>query len=122
MSKLLRDIKDWPERAVRANWCVATLAKDCKVSPSTLARHFTAEFGMCPHEWMNEPRMRVAGELLVNRIEMSVKEISVLMGYANQHAFSLAFKKHHSHTPSEHRKRTADPKKMENRVGNQNSE
>lgn len=110
MSRLLRNIKDWPERIGRAKWCVAILAKECKVSISTLERYFKETMLKTPHEWMNEEFMRPAREFLAKGL--SVKETANELDY-NQHHFSLAFKKHHGYPPSEHRKRMADPKMME---------
>lgn len=104
MSKLLREINDWPERAVKEGWSVVRLAKLCKVSPSTLERHFQEEMGQCPKEWLNDDRMRRARALL--SVEGSrVQQTATELNYQNQHHFSRAFKKYHGYPPSEHRKR-----------------
>lgn len=110
MSARLGRITDWLERAQRANWCIATLAKDCGMSLSTLERHFQVTMGQCPREWLNAERMRWARELLCDNA--SVKETASRLGYLNQHHFSFAFKKHHGHPPSRHERevRTAGQK------------
>jgi hypothetical protein len=48
MSNRLERLTDWPERAVQANWCVQTLAKQCDSSVSTLVRYIQMRFGACP--------------------------------------------------------------------------
>ena len=104
--KRLGRINDWPERARHANWCVATLAKNCGVSPSSLERHFQETLGECPREWLNVERMRQACELLCDHT--SAKEAAILLGYRNQHHFSHAFKKLHGYPPSLHSKKLED--------------
>ena len=77
---------DWAARATAAGWCVNALSAQCNVSVSGLERYFHDTKGQCPREWLNDERMRQAGEL----------------GYHGQHGFSLAFKKHHGYPPKMH--------------------
>ena len=107
MSNGLQGINDWSERAAAAQWSCAGLAKNCHASLATLERHFQDAMRQCPRDWLNDERMRRARELLCDHT--SVKETSILLGYKSQHGFSLAFKKHHGYSPSEHQMR------MENR-------
>ena len=91
---------DWAARATAAGWCVNELSAQCNVSVSGLERYFHDTKGQCPRDWLNDERMRQAGELL--RSGMSVKEAAGELGYHGQHGFSLAFKKHHGYPPKMH--------------------
>ena len=109
-------INDWPKRAAQAKWGVAILAKETGVSLSTLNRYFLKVMRQSPREWVNGFRMREARELLVNGGPLSIKEICKLLGYASQHHFSFAFKKHHGYPPSLHwQKAESRKQKTENR-------
>lgn len=98
MSRRLRTINDWPERAALVRWCVTTLAKDCGVSISTLERYFRETMGTGPYDWLNTERMRRARELLQD--DSSVKETASELGFKTAQHFSLAFKKYHGYPPS----------------------
>jgi AraC-like DNA-binding protein len=98
MNHRLELISDWQERAVRANWCVQRLAKQCGVSRSTLERHIKSQAGECPHDWLEQMRMERAMELLSR--DIPVKEASSRLGYQNPHHFSRVFKNHKGYPPS----------------------
>ena len=106
MRNQLAVILDWPARFARAGWCVHLLAQQCDVCATTLERHFRDHFHVCPKEWIRTERMRRAGELLVDGGR--VKETATVLGYANQHHFSAAFKKFYGYPPRWHRKLMAE--------------
>ncbi len=93
-------ITDWLERAAEAKWCITALAANCNASISTLERHFLEVMQQCPRDWLKAERQRRARDLLC--ANTSAKEVSILLGYKNQHHFSFAFSKHHGYPPSLH--------------------
>jgi AraC-like DNA-binding protein len=96
----LERITDWPKRVAPANWCVHTLAAQCRVSVSTLERFIRREFGICPHRWLMELRLQHAGNRLVQGF--TVKETAFEAGFKDPHHFSRDFKKHYGYPPSQH--------------------
>ena len=100
MFRSLQRIVDWERRAHAANYCVATLARDCNVSARTLERHFKRDFAVCPHEWLGRLRMRRAMELLAEGAD--VKEAAAELGYGFAQHFSRDFKKHFGRSPTRH--------------------
>jgi transcriptional regulator GlxA family with amidase domain len=100
MSHKLKQIQDWPERAQAANWCAATLARDCGVSLRTLERYFRKEMGKSPKQWLLEQRHQKAKEDL--KAGANPKEAAGNAGYdfENLHNFSRDFKTHIGHCPA----------------------
>lgn len=103
MARLLQETTDWAERAAAAQWCVQRLAEQLGCSVSKLERQFRAEYQECPQDWLGAKRMELAGAWLAQG--KNVQETAHLMGYQNQHGFSLAFKRHFGYPPKEHRAR-----------------
>lgn len=83
---------------------VATLAALMNLSRS----HFTATFrrvtGYAPLSYLNHLRMQRAVQLL-STTNLSIKQISEQLGFADPLYFSRAFRKMHSLSPSGHRRR-----------------
>lgn len=100
MSYLLKGIIYWPNQAVKANWSVKKLAKQCGISVRTLERHFQVETGLSPQKWLNNERQCRAIELL--RDGSTIKETADVLGYKTQHALSRAFKKYYGVPPKRH--------------------
>ena len=100
MNTKLNHIQKWPELARAANWCAATLAKNCGVSLRTLERYFLDEMGKCPKKWLLEQRHQKADEMLTDGL--SVKETAGNLGYDHNHFhnFSRDFKVQMGHCPT----------------------
>jgi AraC family transcriptional regulator, arabinose operon regulatory protein len=83
---------------------IATLAAVVNLSRS----HYTASFrrvtGYAPLRYLNHLRMQRAVQLL-NTTDLSIKEISIQLGFSDQFYFSRAFSRLHGHAPSKHRLR-----------------
>jgi transcriptional regulator GlxA family with amidase domain len=103
MSRQLKQIADWSERAAAAQWCVNILALTCGVSLSQLERHFHEAWGQCPRGWLHAERMRRACELLERRER--IKEIAAALHYVCARNFTRAFTEHLGYNPREHLKR-----------------
>lgn len=81
---------------------VSTLAKECKVSVSTLRRHFIKEFGSSPNQFIAKEKIRRAAFLL-RTTELTNTEISYNLGFCTQSYFIEQFKKITGITPSKYR-------------------
>jgi AraC-like DNA-binding protein len=90
MKSRLHDIKNWLEQSRQANWCAATLAKNCGVSLRTLERYFKDKMGKSPKKWLCEQRKQQGSELM--QVGSSVKETAAQLGYKHATHFSRDFK------------------------------
>ena len=75
-----------------------TLASAVGTNEFTLKKGFKEIFGKTVFQYLNELKMNHAKEKLIND-DLSVSEISAMVGYKNPQHFSTAFKKHYGVTP-----------------------
>jgi AraC family transcriptional activator FtrA len=99
MNRRLHQIRDWPERAATANYCVATLAKQEGVSLRTLERYFLKATGKSPKQWLAEERQHHGMKVLQGC--SCIKETATTLGYKHTHHFSRDFKAHWGYCPAE---------------------
>jgi AraC-like DNA-binding protein len=66
------------------------LLEKSHVSPGHLAREWKRVFGQTPTHWINERRLQVAAQLLL-QTSLSVKEIAARCGFDNIHYFYRVF-------------------------------
>lgn len=78
---------------------IESLAQAVNMSPTKLKTTFKAVFGSTLFQYYQLKQMELAREL-VERKEMSIKEIALSLGYESPGKFAAAFKKHHSFLPS----------------------
>ncbi|MDV9195871.1 AraC family transcriptional regulator [Streptomyces sp. Wh19] len=83
-------------------WTVATLAAKVGSSRSGLARRFTQHVGEPPMTYLAARRVGLAAELL-HETDATVGSVARKVGYSNAFALSVAFKRYHGITPTEHR-------------------
>ncbi len=81
---------------------MGALADKLEVSPVTLAVEFKSEMGMSPSDYLALLRMEKARELL-RSTDMRVKEVSLAVGYEDDHVFMRRFKKYVGMTPGQYR-------------------
>jgi AraC family transcriptional regulator len=72
------------------------LANTACLSEHHFKRLFRQAFGVPPHRYLIQVRMKRAGQLLSMH---PVSAVAALTGYADVSAFIRAFRKHHGHTP-----------------------
>jgi AraC-like DNA-binding protein len=93
---------------ITANWkesfSVATLAKKCCVSESTLYHLFQNELGQSPVRFLNSIRINVALEYLENS-NYSIATISQLVGFNSENHFRKVFSEFTGTTPLKFKKR-----------------
>lgn len=82
---------------------VHSLARICLMSKSKLSDLFHSIYGVTIVEFITNMRIEQAKELLANS-SCQIKEISSIVGYAQQSSFTYVFKKSTGLTPREYRK------------------
>ena len=81
---------------------LATLARRAGLSRWQLIRAFAAATGLTPHAWLLDQRVQRARALL-REGRLSLSEIALTTGFADQSHFSRAFKARTSVTPGQYR-------------------
>jgi AraC family transcriptional regulator len=83
-----------------------SLSEVCAVaglSPGHFAYAFRRSMGISPHAWLRHQRIEKAKDLLRNR-KLDIGTIALRVGYANQSAFGVAFKKETAGSPADWRR------------------
>lgn len=96
---MLISIHEDPHR----RWTLAELAAIACISRSTLAQIFREKTGIPPVEYVLRWRMQLAGRVQINS-DILVSAPGQAFGYDSDSAFSYAFRRIKSLTPSEYRK------------------
>ncbi len=78
---------------------IEDIANSMNITPQHFCQIFKSILKQRPFEYLNALRINHAKNLLINRLEYSVKEIAVLSGYPNQSYFCQLFKKSERLTP-----------------------
>ena len=82
--------------------CLNDIAASANVSPAYLSALFKKNQGISISDFITSQRISAAARYL-SATSMSLKEISLKCGYANQYYFSTSFKKKMGITPSAYR-------------------
>ena len=85
-----------------SNPSVGQLAALANLSEKRFISNFKNTVGQSPGQYINQLRMRKAVELLGNT-DMKMSEIAGILGYADQYAFSKAFKRTFGESPTDFR-------------------
>jgi AraC-like DNA-binding protein len=84
-------------------WSLPLLARECGMSRSAFADEFKRATGKPPMTYLLEYRMKRACDLL-SQSSLGIKEVSALVGYGSQPAFSNAFRRCTGLAPGVYRK------------------
>lgn len=98
LSNAFTVIHSQPER----NWTVESLAEVCFMSRSKFAKMFHSIVGEPPLSYLKQHRLRLACQQLRNG-QMPIQQIAHKVGYTSETAFSQAFKKQFSMSPSQYK-------------------
>ena len=82
---------------------MSMLADYLQISSVTLAVEFKNETGVSPSDYLGSLRMEQAKKLL-KETDLLIKEISLAVGYEDDHVFMRRFKKYTGKTPGQYRK------------------
>jgi AraC-like DNA-binding protein len=69
---------------------LADLANDCGLSASHFSRAFRQSTGLSPHQWLQQRRVDAAKGLLADR-KLSLSEVALACGFADQSHFTRVF-------------------------------
>ena len=83
-------------------WTVETLAEKCCMSRSKFANLFNQIMGEPPLAYLQQHRLRLASQHLQHS-QLSIQQIAHQVGYSSETAFSQAFKKYYTYSPSQYR-------------------
>ena len=97
MHSHLDTIKDWSERARRARWKVAPLARKCGLGERQLRRFFRSRFRAHLHIWLRHRSLEYGLQLLGQK--HSIKEAAEQAGFKHPANFARAFKGYYGVTP-----------------------
>lgn len=92
------------EQSLHKGWSPAKLAALVNLSPSRLHQLFKEETGVPPARYLRQLRMRRAKELL-ERTNLSVKQVMACVGLTDESHFVRDFKKTCGLTPARYRER-----------------
>lgn len=82
---------------------MTTLSKKFGLVPTYLSKLFKTYIGMSPSDFITHLRIEKSKELMKSQPQLLVKEISILVGYDDQHYFSRLFKKETGVGPTEYK-------------------
>ncbi len=80
------------------------IAKNLYLSPFYISKVFKEEIGETPINYLIKIRLENAKDLLLNKKDLSIKEISSIVGYEDAYHFSKSFKKYYGLSPAEYKK------------------
>jgi AraC-like DNA-binding protein len=89
---------------ISRSWTAGELAREVGASRSAFADRFSELMGVPPIKYLTGWRMRVATERL-RETQRSVAQIAADVGYESEVAFARAFKREHSESPAQWRRR-----------------
>ncbi len=101
----LARILDSVESTLFQEFDLTNLARQVRLSPSSLLRVFRKELKTTPYAYVRKRRLEEARALL-KQTDKSIGEIAVLVGFTNQGAFTDAFRAIYGTPPSRLRKKS----------------
>ena len=98
----LGDTLAWVQRHLDEPLTVARMARHAHQSPRTFARHFAAEVGVTPMQWLIRERVRRAQQLL-ETTDRSIDEIAARVGFGSAETLRHHFRRVVDTSPSRYR-------------------
>lgn len=102
--KKLLDLKTYMADTLEQEHSIQELASLYGCSPYHLTRLFQRFFHQTPYRMLIEFRMKAAAEILRREQEISIKEVTGMVGYQNALNFSTEFRKYFGMSPREYQK------------------
>lgn len=90
------------ERYADFGFNMAALAEELSVSAVTLSVAFKNTLGIRPSDYLANIRMEEAKRLLIDT-ELLIRDVSIAVGYEDDHVFTRRFKKYTGSTPGQYR-------------------
>lgn len=89
----LRRVQSYVETHLTERLPLCRLAEIARLSPKHFSRVFTQTTGQSPHRWVILRRVAVARELL-ETTDLSLSDIALACGFADQSHFTALFRRH----------------------------
>ncbi|MCI9166716.1 MAG: helix-turn-helix transcriptional regulator [Dorea sp.] len=81
---------------------ITEIPRLCSMHPTYLSAMFRKEYQISPKRYIIQKRIETAVQLL-HTTDLTIKQISSFVGYANQMEFAQLFKKYTGKSPAEYR-------------------
>lgn len=102
VSKLALKTKEQLDKNIYTNATLDEILQDIFYSKKQITREFKKYYNDTPYNYLISTKISMAKRLLKTS-SLSIKEISIKLGFENQHYFSNAFKKKTKLSPSQYR-------------------
>ena len=94
---------------ITENITLSDIGKEFFLSPEHIIRSFSRNYGITPHRYIIQSKMRIA-MIMLKSTEKSIEEISSALSFSDPHHFSAQFKKNVGCRPSAYRKNSHNKK------------
>lgn len=101
--ELISQVQFWMSKNLAVDMSIADIAQQFGLSTRTLSRRFKTATGFQPIQYWRQTRIDAAKDLLTSS-NLTILEISIMVGYQDQSHLSQLFKKATGHTPKDYRK------------------
>ncbi|MCE7991822.1 MAG: helix-turn-helix transcriptional regulator [Roseivirga sp.] len=101
--KRLSLAKNWMDEHLTANIALQNSAGIAMMNPEHFLRNFKTAFGITPHQYLMQGRLKLAKKLLTET-SLSIQEISEQLGFEVLSSFSYQFNRQEGLSPSAYRK------------------
>ncbi|GAA0181381.1 AraC family transcriptional regulator [Clostridium sediminicola] len=103
-SSIVKKAVDYINLNIQTNLSLKSIAEEIHVNPSHLSRQFKKDTNLTVIDYINQKRVDEA-KLYLERGNISLTEIALMIGFSNLNYFSRVFKKITSITPSQYIKK-----------------
>jgi AraC family transcriptional regulator len=97
-------VRDFLEAEYAQPLSLDTLSQLGCLSPNHLLRSFRALFGISPHQYLTERRLRAAQKLL-ERTELPITQVALQVGFLHHSSFTRLFTRRVGQAPEQYRRR-----------------
>lgn len=104
ISTIAQRIKRVLDDSIGSSISLDEIANDLHYSKKQIARTFTQNYKITPHQYLIQEKMKAA-KIYLEHTKLSIKEISNLLGFDSQHYFSNCFKKYNGYSPIAYKKK-----------------
>ena len=98
------DIRLYIDCHIMENVTLTAICKQFYLSKEHLIRKFRQAYGITPHQYILQSKIRIA-MIMLQTNQMSIEKITERLYFSDPHHFTLQFKKHTGVCPSEYRKK-----------------
>ena len=96
-------IKDYIDKHLTKDVSLSSISEYVNYSPTYVSKVFRQHYGVSYIDYLNSSRVKRSQELLLQREDLSVKEIGFKVGFNNLQTFFRIFKKYTGRTPMQYR-------------------